>query len=599
IPIFCKLNVKYLSELLLPPRNFKKMSFGGQNNIIVLLLQICLLLLAESKANAFYDYTASIECLENPHKPQYGGGIITNPDFNLGTKGWSAFGSAKTEHKQLGSNKFIVARNRNQPYDSVSQTIDLQKDKLYTFSAWFQVSEGEASISVVVKTTTGYKHGGSVVAKSKCWSMLKGGFTVDASGPAQLYFESNKTSVEIRVDSVSLQPFTQKEWNSHQNESIEKKHKRRVRIQAVDSHGKPLTNAKLSIEQKVSSTVPIGCATNKNILNNVKYQQWFTSRFGITTFENEMKWYSTEPSQGKEDYSIADAMLQFMKQNHIAVRGHNVFWDDPKYQPGWINSLSPSALALATENRAKSVVSRYKGQLIAWDVVNENLHFSFFENKMGANASETFYKYANQYDPPTLMFMNEFNTIEEISDQKSSPANYLKRLRKIQSYLGNGAQVAIGLESHFRVPNLPYMRASIDMLAAAGVPIWLTEVDVENGPNQTLYLEQVLREGHSHPNIGGMIIWGAWSPQGCYRMCLTDNNFNNLPTGDVVDKLLHEWGIRKLDGTTDANGFFEASVFHGDYEVKIIHPAVKNSSLVHRLNVPSTNSSTLLLQVSS
>lgn len=63
-------------------------------------------------------------------------------------------------------------------------------------------------------------------------------------------------------------------------------------------------------------------------------------------------------------------------------------------------------------------------------------------------------------------------------------------------------------------------------------------------------------------------------------MCLTDNNFNNLPTGDVVDKLLKEWGIKgSITATTDANGFFEASLFHGEYEMQISHPSVTNSSL--------------------
>ncbi|KAJ0009959.1 hypothetical protein Pint_33678 [Pistacia integerrima] len=337
-----------------------------------------------------------------------------------------------------------------------------------------------------------------------------------------------------------------------------------------------MQNFPLSKRSHVSSRRPIGCATNKNILNNKKYQNWFTARFGLTTFENEMKWYSTEPSQGK-DYSVADAMLQFMKQNRIAVRGHNIFWDDPKYQPGWLNSLSPLALRLAVEKRAKSVVTRYKGQLIAWDVINENLHFLSLKTKW------------EQMHPKWLL--------KEKGDQVSSPANYLKKLREIQSSLSKGARVAIGLESHFPVPNIPYMRASIDKLAAAGVPIWLTEVDVEKGPSQALFLEQVLREGHSHPKVGGIVIWGAWSPQGCYRMCLTDNNFNNLPTGNVVDKLLIEWGRRKLQATTDDNGFFEVSLSHGDYEVKVNHPTIKSSSLVHTLTiVPSRNSSTVLLR---
>ena len=96
---------------------------------------------------------------------------------------------------------------------------------------------------------------------------------------------------------------------------------------------------------------------------------------------------------------------------------------------------------------------------------------------------------------------------------------------------------------------------------------------------QARYLEQVLRELHAHPKINGIIMWSAWKPGGCYQMCLTDNSFNNLPTGNVVDKLLGEWGS-SLKGTADGEGlFFEASLSHRDYEVKISHPNVTSSSL--------------------
>lgn len=100
------------------------------------------------------------------------------------------------------------------------------------------------------------------------------------------------------------------------------------------------------------------------------------------------------------------------------------------------------------------------------------------------------------------------------------------------------------------------------------------------GSKQEYNLEQVLREGFSHPKVNGIVIWSAWSPGGCYRMCLTDNNFNNLPTGNVVDKLLKEWGIKgSITATTDANGFFEASLFNGEYEMQISHPSVTEFSL--------------------
>ena len=81
--------------------------------------------------------------------------------------------------------------------------------------------------------------------------------------------------------------------------------------------------------------------------------------------------------------------------------------------------------------------------------------------------------------------MNEYNTIEDSRDPASSRTNYLQKLKEIRSYPGNeNLKLGIGLESHFDTPNLPDMRASIDVLAAANLPIWLTEVDVQSSPNQ-------------------------------------------------------------------------------------------------------------------
>ncbi|CAN6987801.1 unnamed protein product [Brassica oleracea var. botrytis] len=540
--------------------------------------------------NVPYDYSATIECLENPNKPQYNGGIIVNPDLQNGSQGWSQMGNTKVDFTEFGGNKFVIARGRNQSYDSVSQKVYLEKGLLYTFSAWLQVSQGNSPVRAVFKKNGEYKHAGSVIAESKCWSMLKGGLTVDESGPADLYFESEDTTAEIWVDSVSLQPFTQKEWNSHHKQSINITRKGAVRIRAVNSAGEPVPNATISIVQNRLG-FPFGCSAGSNILGNQAFQDWFTKRFTVTAFENEMKWYSTEVVRGKEDYSTADAMVRLFKQHGIAIRGHHIILDDPKYQLSWVTALNGPDLYKAVKRRVDSVVSRYKGQLASWDVVNENLHFSFFENKMGPKASYNVFEQAHAVDPTTTMFMNEFNTLEQPGDGVSSPAKYLQKLRELQSIRAPGnIPLGIGLESHFfSTPNIPYMRSALDTLGATGLPIWLTEVDVAAPPNvQANYFEQVLREGHAHPKVTGMVTWSGYNPKGCFRMCLTDGNFRNLPTGDVVDKLLREWGgLRgKTTGLTDADGYFEASLFHGDYDLSIAHP-LTNSTASHSFKLTS------------
>ncbi|KAI3448187.1 hypothetical protein Pfo_004852, partial [Paulownia fortunei] len=532
-----------------------------------------------------YDYTFTHECLAKPLGAQYGGGIVVNPELDEGLKGWTTFGDAKVEHgESYDGNKYIVASKRKESFHSFAQKFDLEKEKLYTFSAWLQVSHGNADVAAVFKTKTNYETAGWVTAQKGCWSMLKGGLVVNASGPAELYFESNNPEVDIWADSISLQPFTHEEWKSHQDQSIEKVRKTRVKFQAVDQHGRPISNATVSIKQR-QPNFPLGCAINQNILRNPAYQNWFSSRFRYTVFENELKWYSNERSRGSEDYSVSDALVRFAKAHGVSVRGHNVFWDDPRFQPSWVGGLSSNDLWAATNKRISSVMGRYWGQLFHWDVVNENLHFNFFESKLGYNASNIFYEKANKIDWKTTPFLNEYNTIEESRDGASSPSKYLQKIWQTRKQGYNGP-LGIGLEGHFSYANLPYIRSSIDSLASAKLPIWVTELDVTSGPNQAAYLDQILRELHSHWAVQGIIIWAAWSPQGCYRMCLTDNNFRNLATGNVVDKIRYEWSHRAdAPGTTDSNGFFETSLFHGEYEAKISHPKGDEFSNLQEINV--------------
>jgi len=57
------------------------------------------------------------------------------------------------------------------------------------YAAWIQVSEGNVPVIAMVKTSTKDNFAGAIFAESNCWSMLKGGFTAQESGPAELYFE--------------------------------------------------------------------------------------------------------------------------------------------------------------------------------------------------------------------------------------------------------------------------------------------------------------------------------------------------------------------------------------------------------------------------
>ncbi|XP_075499812.1 endo-1,4-beta-xylanase 5-like [Primulina tabacum] len=514
-----------------------------------------------------------------PFKATIWGRDYKNPEFNEGLDSWGACGHANiSKQESYGNNYVIASQMRNHSHSSVKQTVQLDKDKYYVISAWIQVSEGPTLVAAVIKNDDHDDAVGWVMAETGCWSMLKGGVNVKDTASYELYFPSNSTQVDIWVDSVSLQPFTKEEWEAHQVQNTEEIRKMVVRFQVVNKSGRPLSKANISVTQ-LRKEFPFGNAISNLILTNQAYRDWFFPRFKYTVFENEMKWYETEHFPGQANYSVPDAMLDLVAQHGVKVRGHNVFWEESERQPWWVKRLPLTDLPIAADRRLRSVMRHYKGRVIHWDVLNENLHHSFFESQLGKDTPAVFYKTAQEIDPETPLFLNEFNTLEQPEDASSSPAMYLEKIKQIRRE-GYHGPLSIGLESHFSTPSLAYVRTSIDVLAASKLPIWITELDVSKRPNQELYLKQLLKELKSHPGVHGIIMWGSWKPNGtCYQMCLTDDNFKNLKTGDVVDEVIREWRHDGLVGSTDSDGYFNVSLFHGDYEANVGYKRMGNISI--------------------
>ncbi|CAN4107947.1 unnamed protein product [Withania somnifera] len=545
-----------------------------------------------------YDYSATIECLKQPLDPQYGGGIIANPGFDKGIEAWKMDGRVKIETREAGGNRFLVASNRTTPF-SVSQSFYLKEGLFYTFSAWVQLSEGTDIVVAMIshsvqKTVTTV---GSVIAKSGCWSMIKGGLTVDNNASSVLHFKSNNTRSELRIDSVSLKEFTKYEWQETRLKNIEMVRKRTLRVSVANKDCKKIGGVKIKIQQRKLQFV-IGCATPSSILMSESYQKWFVSRFTTAVFDNEMKWYYIEGLQGRENYSTSDAMLKFFEDHGIEVRGHTILWGADNIQR-WVRDLPPRQLLRESVRRMGSVMSRYAGRLVAWDVVNENLHHPLFEERLGKNASAIFYKIASSLDSTATMFLNEFNTLEHPADMVSIPSKYVEKLQEIKTFPGNEELViGIGLQGHFNChPNIPYVRAVFDLLGETKMPIWLTELNVEPCSKQAYYLEEIMREAFAHPAVKGIMIWIGWKPERCNEMCLLNYTLQNSPLGDVVDKLLAEWKITNLRGITDNAGSFEVKVFHGDYDVTVYNPDI-GIHVTKKVQVYDDKSETLDVSIS-
>ncbi|XP_019257097.1 PREDICTED: uncharacterized protein LOC109235440 isoform X2 [Nicotiana attenuata] len=489
-----------------------------------------------------YDHSAYTECKSVPEEPLYNGGIMKD------------YWTMEDQDIQPEKNSYSFVLNN--------------------LSGWVQILDADSAvIKASLKTANGtVKCVGNVIARSGCWSFLKGGFVLDfPSSFALLSFQRSDGQVlNISITSVSLQPFTYEQWRRNQQDMIDKKRKCTATIHISDVQGNRLPGASIIVEQ-VSRDFPLGSAIRNTILGNPPYQKWFKERFNAAVFEDELKWYSTEPQQGEVNYTIPDQMLEFVRANQIIARGHNIFWEDPRFVPSWVRNLTGPDLKSAVNSRIQSLISKYKNEFINWDVDNEMLHYDFYEQRLGTNTSLEFFKTAQDLDPLAKLFMNDYNVVETCYDMNSTVDAYISKLRDLKQ--GGVFMDGIGLEGHFTVPNPPLIRAVLDKLATLELPIWLTEVDISNTldkQTQARYLEMVLREGFSHPGVNGIMLWTALHTNGCYQMCLTDNYFHNLPAGDVVDNLLKEWQTGVVNGQADEHGSFSFSGFLGEYKITVI-----------------------------
>jgi hypothetical protein len=99
---------------------------------------------------------------------------------------------------------------------------------------------------------------------------------------------------------------------------------------------------------------------------------------------------------------------------------------------------------------------------------------------------------------------------------------------------------------------------------------------------QAEYFEEILREGYSHPAVQGIVMFVGPEQAGFNSSTLlADANFQNTPAGDVVDKLIREWGTGPHTAIADSRGIIDISLHHGDYDVTVTHPLTQYSKTLN------------------
>jgi GH35 family endo-1,4-beta-xylanase len=298
--------------------------------------------------------------------------------------------------------------------------------------------------------------------------------------------------------------------------------------------------------------------------------------FNWAVFGNELKWEVTEPQQGILNYKDADDLLSMCQEYNIQTRGPCIFWEVDKGVQQWIKSLNKNDLMTAVQNRLTSLLTRYKGKFNHYDVNNEMLHGSFYQDRLGKDIRANMFKTANQLDSSATLFVNDYH-IEDGCDTRSCPEKYIQHILDL---LKQGAPVGgIGIQGHINSPIGPIVRSSLDKLGAFCLPIWFTELDVSsmNEYVRADDLEVMLREAFAHPAVEGIMLWGFWE-----LLMSRDNAHLVNAEGDINEAgkrflaLKQEW-LSHSNGHVDEKGHFNFRGFYGTYNVEVVTPSKKIS----------------------
>jgi len=216
-------------------------------------------------------------------------------------------------------------------------------------------------------------------------------------------------------------------------------------------------------------------------------RQLIAQQFNALTPENCMKWGVIHPEPGRYDFGPADELLAFAQRHGHTVFGHTLIWHNQT--PDWVfedeqgEPLGREALIERMREHIHAVVGRYKGRIRAWDVVNEPLENkpasdellrdSKWRQIIGDDYLDLAYRFAHEADPDAVLIVNDYWMV---NDPKRS-----RMVKVVRGMLERGVPVhAIGLQGHWNPdePTAEKLRTMLDELGAVGLPLHVTELDM-------------------------------------------------------------------------------------------------------------------------
>jgi endo-1,4-beta-xylanase len=272
-----------------------------------------------------------------------------------------------------------------------------------------------------------------------------------------------------------------------------------------------------ALKDVFKGTFLIGGALNRNVVTgqDPNAAAIAEKHFSTATPENDLKWQLVHPQLNQYNWEPADSYVAFCEKNRIVPMGHTLVWHGQT--PQWVfrddsgNALTRDALLARMKDHITAVVGRYKGRIKGWDVVNEALNENGTmrgtqwlkiigegsEDKQYDHIENAF-RWAHEADPNVELYYNDYNL--EVSKAKCDGAVAIVKRLKSKGIRIDG--VGIQLHGGLTYPSVEGLEYAITNLAATGVKVMITELDIRTQPsgNRGADISQVNRQITGDPN---------------------------------------------------------------------------------------------------
>lgn len=234
----------------------------------------------------------------------------------------------------------------------------------------------------------------------------------------------------------------------------------------------------------------VGAAVDRNLPagEDPQAEALVKAQFNQVVAENCMKGELIHPEVNRYDWTDADRLVDWSQRNGMTLIGHCLVWHSQP--PKWMftdetgKNVSRETLIGRMYSHIMTVVTRYRGKIKGWDVVNEafeddgSYRKTPYYNIIGPEYLALAFQFAHEADPDAELYYNDYSM--------SKPGKREAVCQLVRQLKAKGIRIdAVGMQSHngYNYPDYSDYEKSIEAFAAEGVKVMLTELDMNMLPN--------------------------------------------------------------------------------------------------------------------